>query len=377
MRGIRRIIRKNRIILAGFLIVMLTHLVVMLINHCAPFGDNVYARGDNIAQLPGYAAELKRKLINHDSLYYTWKITGGGSFYYIFSYVLCSPLMLPLIFSDIDSFASVLNFCMIAASVLMYITMSVYLAGRPYDSKMSDNSVFTIVCPISYSLLPAFVNAATFYPYLGCFVLMPLVLLGLEKYINNKEWVLYFISLVIMILSNFYIGMICCIFIVLYYLTLEFSDFKHFLRCSVSVLMISICAVGVAAIVIIPVVFSTMDGGYGVSEYHGAHLFTNWNYFIKQSMWGTEPVLIGSAPTSYWECNTYIGIYLLMLCIMYFFETKISLNVRIRKFIVLVILFFTFNESTANYIIHIFHYTVGIPNRQSVLVMLYMIIMLN
>ena len=60
-------------------------MIVLVTHGYAPFGDKLYLRGDNVNQLSGYAVELKRKIANHDCLFYTWKVTGGGSFYYIFS----------------------------------------------------------------------------------------------------------------------------------------------------------------------------------------------------------------------------------------------------------------------------------------------------
>ncbi len=374
-KRINRFIKDNLVIISGVVILIVIHMIVMVTHGYAPFGDKVYLRGDNVNQLSGYAVELKRKIANHDGLFYTWKVTGGGSFYYIFSYALCSVFMLPLILCDIESFSSVLDFNFVVVSLLMYLTMNIYLVNKPTECKMRKKSPYLLIFSLAYAFLPALVNAGTFYPYLGCFVVMPLVLLGLEEYVANGNWILYFVSLAIVVMTNFYIGVICCAFIVMYYLTLSFQGFKYFVECSIRVLLVSVCAVGIAGIIIVPVILSTTDGGYGVSDYQGGHMFTSWFYIVKQSMWGRTPVLVGSAPEAYWECNTYIGILLSMLCLLYFFEAKIELNVRIRKLVVLLVLFLTFNESTANYIMHVFHYTVGIPNRQAVIVMLYMIIM--
>ena len=91
----------NRVTLVGMVIVLTLYLTNMIINGFAPFGDGVIISGDNVAQLPGYTEELRRKLFGHESLCYTWKVTGGGSFYYVLSYVLSSVFTLPLIMAPI------------------------------------------------------------------------------------------------------------------------------------------------------------------------------------------------------------------------------------------------------------------------------------
>ncbi|MCR4715915.1 MAG: YfhO family protein [Lachnospiraceae bacterium] len=374
MNKIIKTISKNNIIV-GIVFLLFLHMLIMLFRDCAPFGDNLYVAGDNLNQLTAYIEELKRKLSENESLFYTFRVTGGGSFYYIFSYTLCSLFMLPLILTPVKYFSTTLNLSFVAISILMFLSMRAYLTARESKAKLDKDSILILPFSLTYALLPALINAATFYPYLGSFTLMPLALLGLEKFVAKKGWVLYAVSLSLTVMSNFYIGFICCIFIVLYYLTLDFDNIKHFLDRSIKVLLLSILSVAISSFIIFPVVASLANGGYGVSEYKGFAIFENLLYLVKQAFIGAKPVLVGSSANAYYECNTYIGVLAMLLTVLYFFEKKIKLNVRLRKLVVLILLLLSLDESRLNYIMHLFHYTVGIPNRQTVLVMLYMIIL--
>ncbi len=364
----------NRVTLVGMVIVLTLYLTNMIINGFAPFGDGVIISGDNVAQLPGYTEELRRKLFGHESLCYTWKVTGGGSFYYVLSYVLSSVFTLPLIMAPIEYFVVTLNVCFVINSTLMFLAMRVFLLNRETTFKFDKDEWIGLIFPLAYAIMPAVFNIEVFYPYMGCFVIAPITLLGLERFAAGKGWITYVISLSWLVFTNFYIGLMSCIFIVLYYFTLDFSGLKHFVKTSLRILILSILSVGVSAVIILPVLVSISNGGYGMSEHNGVGVYTNWFYYVLQSMWGRKSILVGTSNEAYWECNTYIGLLIPLLCLFYFLEKKIKLETRIRKIVILLVLLLTLNGKTSNYVMHLFHYTVGIPNRHTILVMLFLLV---
>lgn len=56
--------------------------------------------------------------------------------------------------------------------------------------------------------------------WLDCCILLPLIMLGLERLVKEGKWGLYCISLSLSILTNYYISIMICIFLVLYFLVL-------------------------------------------------------------------------------------------------------------------------------------------------------------
>nr|MCR4717238.1 YfhO family protein [Lachnospiraceae bacterium] len=84
-------ISKNSFLLVGVVIVALVHIVVMLINNCAPFGNTCLNAGDNLAEILPFIEELKSKISEGESLAYSFGAHGGGNYYYIFVYTLANP----------------------------------------------------------------------------------------------------------------------------------------------------------------------------------------------------------------------------------------------------------------------------------------------
>ena len=53
--------------------------------------------------------------------------------------------------------------------------------------------------------------------WLDCIILFPLIMLGLERLVYERRWGLYCLSLGLSILSNYYISIMICIFMVIYF----------------------------------------------------------------------------------------------------------------------------------------------------------------
>ena len=367
--------KDNWVLLTGSVLIALINLIIMAVYKCAPFGDYVFSRGDNLAQILPYIEELKGKLANGESLAYSWHVMGGSNFYYLLCYTLTSPTMIPLLIVPMKYYAATLGLCIVGIAVLMFLSMSYYLTHRVSKAKLNKNQPEVLLFGMAYALLPAFVAMSGYYPYLGVFVLVPFLILGLERFVANLGWRMYFITLALLMFFNFYIGGIVCIFTILYYLTLSFKSAKEFFVKSLKIIGMSVMAIGVASVLLIPVACVAFNGGYGFSEYLGFGFFQEWFVVLEQSLMFNDIVISGSDYINYWESNLYSGILIEILALTYFFNRNIRFSVRFRKLIVFVIMLFTLNESTCNYIMHMFHYTVSNPNRQTILFLFYMIIL--
>ena len=65
----------------------------------------------------------------------------------------------------------------------------------------------------------------------------------------------------------------------------------------------------------------------------------------------------------------------LLFVVLYFLNAKIELKSRIKKLLLLIILLFSINGKTVNYIMHLFHYTHGNHNRQTMYLLFYIVIL--
>lgn len=91
-----------------------------------------------------------------------------------------------------------------------------------------------------------------------CNNIFPLVLLGYEQLINSNKAILYCISLILLILSNYYIGVMVLVFLLvltLFWIVLSLVCKKEYLlimKKSIYLLLYTILPIGVGTIVLLP-----------------------------------------------------------------------------------------------------------------------------
>ena len=61
--------------------------------------------------------------------------------------------------------------------------------------------------------------------WLDCLILLPLILLGAERLAREGRWVMYTVTLGLCILTNYYISIMICIFLVLYFGMLLITEY--------------------------------------------------------------------------------------------------------------------------------------------------------
>lgn len=368
-------LKEYRMLCAGLLIVTLTYIIIFAVKGYYPFGDEMLVSGDSLWQYVPFLSALREKIVSGESLDYSWSGSIGSNFYYLFAYYLASPLSALLLLFPVTVIYKIINISMVVKALLAFVTIYVYLAFRPSGNRCEKNGLPILFFSLAYVFCNAFINFITFYPFLDCLILFPLVMLGLERFVVDQGWKLYFVALALLMICNFYFGFMCCLFIVLYYFTMHFGSFRSFLRKSLKILVISVVAVGVSSYLCIPVMCELSNGAYGISEFQGIGFFTNWFNVIQEMLFYTKPVFSGKTTETYWEVNLYMGILTLFLAFTYFANRKITISERVKKVVLFVILLLSFNESLLNYIFHLLHYTHGQPNRQAIFFVFLCIVM--
>ena len=96
--------------------------------------------------------------------------------------------------------------------------------------------------------------------WLDCILLFPLILLGLERLVKGKSGLLYCITLGLSILSNYYISIMICIFMVIYVIAqVIINPPKGLGRLAVTGVRFAVYflfAGGLAAVVLLPEIYA-------------------------------------------------------------------------------------------------------------------------
>lgn len=357
--------------------------IILLIYFCfdiIPFGDRTVYRMDLYHQYGPLFSELYDRLTGGGSLIYSWNSGLGMSFLGNFYNYLSSPIsLIILIFGHKNTFEAVATIIAIKA-VLSSMSMANYL-------KKSQKLNSPLIC--AFGILYAF--SAYFIAYywnvmwIDAMYILPFVVLGIERIIDEGKSGLYLVSLVYCIFSNYYIGFMVCIFSCLYFIYYYVCRFdvlkaksdelksEYFIdkiknlfivNSAVKFAAASLCAGLVLLFMLIPVLFvlgsSSATKGTFPTEFK---FYFNIFDFLANHIASLEPTIRSSGETVL--PNIYCGILTVMLLPIYILSNKIPSKEKIASAVLLIIMFFSFNINYLNYIWHGFHFPNDLPYRQS------------
>ena len=208
----------------SFAIPFLIMLVIFILKEIYPFGDRSFLFSDMYHQYMPFFTEFMRKIRAGEGLAYSYNVGIGSNFLALYVYYLASPLhWLALLVPEahIMEFMSYLAMVKIA---LCGLTSCIYL--RKHFGAGKDVGVLFFS---TFYALSGFMAAYNWnIMWLDCVVLLPLIVLGLEQLVKEGRCTLYCVMLALSILTNFYISIMICIFLVLYFLVLLLTEKRSF-----------------------------------------------------------------------------------------------------------------------------------------------------
>ncbi|NLA76660.1 MAG: YfhO family protein, partial [Clostridiales bacterium] len=212
-RGIGAFLRNNSfIILAGFCTAIIM-LVVYFCYELVPFGDRTILRMDMYHQYGPLFAELYERLAGGDSLLYSWTSGLGGSFLGNYLNYLSSPFIIVVMLFGHENIPEAIATMILLKAVFASGAFTYYIKAshKVHDATSAGFGVL-------YSCCGFFIAYYWNVMWLDAFWLFPLVILGIEKIINEGKLKLYFAALVMTLLTNYYMAYMVCIFSVIYFL---------------------------------------------------------------------------------------------------------------------------------------------------------------
>lgn len=355
------------------LIIIAVVIVVLVVKKFWPFGDLVLLNGDFLQQSWPYMVELREKLASGESLLYTWNAGMGTNFYSILS-LFFNPITLLFLVVPEKYIVQASTLGFLLTLLANNATMLIFLRKRPCI-KLKKYQYSDILFSLSYTLCMYVISNINNWHFLICAAYFPLILLGLEQIVRNGKWKLYVITFALAMISNYYYMGLFCFFIILYFFTLQFNNWREFFKHSVQVLLCSVLAMGISGVVLIPVAIQITGQQYTVSGYQGNAWFTTFFDIIKNFLLFNQPIGRGTTGQSYGEVNLYYGLLPLLLTTFYFLNSKISIWMRIKRLVILALYLIAFDLNGLNYVMHMFHYTSWFPNRFSLFFTIYCLVL--
>ena len=356
-----RKLQENLVFILSFVIPLVLLVVLYHSKKIYPFGDNMYLRSDCYHQYAPFMMEFYNKLTHGGSFTYSWNVGLGSNFSALYAYYLASPLNSFIGLFSKNYIIEIMNVFIIVKTALSSLSFSYYLSKHFHTKKitLASMSIFYAInsyfCAYSWNLM-----------WLDCLVLLPLIVLGLEKLVKEDKCYLYCITLGLAILSNYYIAIMICIFCIIYFAAMIYSDntkktFLYYVKKCRNFTVFSLLAGGFAAVTFLPAYYAL--GSTASSDFNfPKEVITYFSalFMMSRSLINVEPAIFSAH-----DPNIYCTVAVLLFVPLYVVNPKIKFKEKIAKVSIVCFLLFSFNTNIPNYIWHGFHYPNSLPCRES------------
>lgn len=346
--------------LLSFFIPVVIMIGIFIQRRIFPFGDNSFLRTDMYHQYAPFMNEFMEKLKHGGSLSYSWNIGMGSNFTALYAYYLASPANWLVFLVPQGLLIEFMTYLIVLKIGLSGLAFCFYLS-RHFKTRDLGISFFAI-----FYALSAYMAAYSWnIMWLDCLILAPLAILGLERLVEEDNCLLYCLTLALSILSNYYISIMTCIYMVLYFVALLIMkpDRRRFLKRCFNFGIYSLLAGGLAACLLIPVLSAlrlTASGDVSIPK-------TLSSYFSCFQMLARHFVNVEVEIGLDHHPNIYCGVAVLLLLPLYMTNKRISGKEKIVKGVLLFIMLIGFSLNIPNFVWHGFHFPNSLPARQSFL----------
>ncbi|RSI86374.1 YfhO family protein [Streptococcus mitis] len=277
--------------------------------------------GDGFHQYVIFDIALRNILHGNGSLFYTFTSGLGLNFYALSSYYLGSSLS-PLVYffnlsnmPDAVYLTTLLKFGLIGLST--YFSLNKLFQSIPKPLKLALST--------SYALMSFTVSQLEIKTWLDVFILIPLIITGLHLLITEKKFLLYFTSLSILFIQNYYFGYMTALFLIFWYLCQISWDFKTRKSSFLDFVVISFLAGMASLILTLPTLFDLQTHGEKLTEVTKFQTESSWylDLFAKQFIGSFDTTKYGAIPM------IFVGLLPFILSILFFTLTSIKFHVKL------------------------------------------------
>lgn len=353
-----------------------------------PFGKITILRMDMYHQYCPLFAELYDRVTGLQSFMYSWETGMGTSFIGNFYNYLCSPSAIFVLLFGHENVPEAIAAMIFSKSAFAAAAFTYYLKRHFNKSDFTTTAFGLLYCMcgwfIAYYWDVMWVDSMVFFPF---------TILGIEKIIDSRKPLTYIFSLFLILLTNYYMGYMVCIFSILYFLAYYFSkngltDHDNyngywtklngktkmnlrqrlsnsiFFRCGITFAAGSVIAGLLCAFALLPVFF-ILKNCYATSDSFPKkwELYFSIFDFIANHISSVEPTIRSSGDVVL--PNIWCGIGTTMLVPLYLFTKSIPIKEKISNTLLLGIMFVSFNVNVFSFVWHGFHYPSDLPFRFS------------
>lgn len=353
--------KKNQTYITAFLIPTIIMLIIFIARKIYPFGERSFLNIDMYHQYFPFLTEFYHNVKSGDSLLYSWNTGIGSNFTALYSYYLATPTNWLAMLMPEKYLMEFMSYMVIVKIGLCGFTSAYYLS-KHFNTKHISVSIFG-----TFYALSGFMAAYNWnVMWLDCILLAPIIILGLERLVNEGNYKMYAISLALAIFSNYYMCIMICIYLVLYFLFVLLPEAPKKIKACLNFGVFSLLAGGMSAILLIPTLcalqlskFSASTFPKDIKTYFSVFDMMARHLFNVQIETGLD----------HWP-NIYCSVIVFLLFPAYLFCKQIPTKKKVGRIALLIFLLISFSTNALTFIWHGFNYPDSLPCRQSFLYIL-------
>lgn len=324
------------IYLAAFLIPALLTLIAYAAFSIYPFGERSVLALDLNGQYIYYFEALRDAFWGDGSIFYSWGRDLSGEFMGIIGYYLASPFTLIVMLlprTMILESIMIMQLCKLGTAGL---TFCIY-AQKSKNVKPLQSLLFST----AYALMGYAVIQTIDPMWLDGVVFLPLIILGVERLIDDGRKINYIIPLAVMFIANFYIGYMIAIFVAIYFVCYlffgtdrKFRDAYAYVKVVGRMALATVVALMCSAIMLLPVYNSLSLGKFDFSQ-------PDYSFATQFNLIELVPTLL---PNQYYSVNMqglpeiYCGVLTAVLLPLFYMNKKVRRNSKIGYTLIILVL---------------------------------------
>ncbi len=337
-----------------FLVPLVLMLLVYLAMELYPLGNGTVLVLDLNAQYVYFHEALRGFIYGENSLLYSFLRGLGGEFVGIYAYYLASPLSYLVALFPQGAIQEAL-LCIILIKVgLCGLNFGFYL----HKHSKAPNRFMVVAFSVMYALCAYAVVYQSNLMWIDALFWLPILTYGIEQLILNRRYRLFVISLAITVMSNYYIGYMVCIYVVLYSCYYYFSkapeeinprrERLHLLRAIARVIVFSLLAIAISAFIILGAYYSLSFGKntFSSPDWSLQEKFKFLDLFTKFLPGTYDTVRPEGLPF------VYCGLLTLLMLPVYFMSRAIRSREKIASALIIAVFVLSFIASPLDLIWH-------------------------
>lgn len=297
-------------------------LLLMMVNHYAPFGTNSFAQADANIQYLDFFSYLKHILQGDTSWTFSFDRGIGGNVWVILTYYLFSPWNFLVVLFSQENLHTFYDALVVIKLSLSALTMAFYLNQR-FKNRLP--ACLLMALGMSFGMMQYNMEQARSVMWLDGVYLLPLILWGVYQVRQQKSMLYFIIPSSIAVIFNWYTGLIDLLFAGFWAVweaallrVVAQSSWQTISRFLCMIVLGIALSMGISAIVFLPALMEMSNGRVSSLDWSLFHL--RWqgskSAVLKGLTWGTF--------SSNGHVSLFAGSFVLIGVVGHFFQRGIS-----------------------------------------------------